>query len=42
MDGIPEDVIAKLRNYNTALTKFEDILEEFLCVPYTEQNQVAI
>ncbi|KAI1728661.1 nuclear nucleic acid-binding protein C1D [Ditylenchus destructor] len=39
MDGIPEDVIAKLRNYNTALTKFEDILEEFLCVPYTEQNQ---
>lgn len=40
MDGIPNDLIAKLREFNNALSKFEDTLDEFVAVPYTEQNHV--
>lgn len=40
MEGIPEDVIEKLKFFNESLSQFEDDLEKFLSIPYGEQLEV--
>lgn len=42
MDGIPEDVVKKLKNFNDAMKNVENSLEEFLSIPYLEQSEVGL